>query len=175
MILNCFSSPKITLLIASDVNLKFLIFISRLLPSTYLWLFMVQLLKIWISGRYLLIFGFYSIIIMWLTDYSYYCLLNLQEETDPYAIPMAMGIYKQLTSPLDITTSTIIRRIVSNHEAYQVLPHCCSCQAKIFIIFIAYTCHSGALKYIVVLSKSFMNKIDQFGDTVVNYFGWFIP
>ncbi|XP_042388657.1 ethanolamine-phosphate cytidylyltransferase-like [Zingiber officinale] len=42
-----------------------------------------------------------------------------KEETDPYAIPMAMGIYKQLTSPLDITTSTIIRRIVSNHEAYQ--------------------------------------------------------
>ncbi|KAG6503486.1 hypothetical protein ZIOFF_035801 [Zingiber officinale] len=44
-----------------------------------------------------------------------------KEETDPYAIPMAMGIYKQLTSPLDITTSTIIRRIVSNHEAYQVV------------------------------------------------------
>lgn len=31
-----------------------------------------------------------------------------------------MGIFKVLESPLDITTSTIIRRIVSNHEAYQV-------------------------------------------------------
>jgi hypothetical protein len=33
---------------------------------------------------------------------------------------MDMGIYRRLESPLDITTSTIIRRIVSNHEAYQV-------------------------------------------------------
>lgn len=33
---------------------------------------------------------------------------------------MAMGIFKQLESPLDITTSTIMRRIVANHEAYQV-------------------------------------------------------
>jgi len=30
-----------------------------------------------------------------------------------------MGIFKLLESPLDITTSTIIRRIVSNHEAFQ--------------------------------------------------------
>lgn len=30
-----------------------------------------------------------------------------------------MGIFQVLDSPLDITTSTIIRRIVSNHEAYQ--------------------------------------------------------
>ncbi|XP_074583530.1 ethanolamine-phosphate cytidylyltransferase-like isoform X1 [Curcuma longa] len=43
----------------------------------------------------------------------------LKEDSNPYAIPMAMGIYKQLQSPLDITTSTIIKRIVSNHEAYQ--------------------------------------------------------
>ncbi|CAL9069458.1 unnamed protein product [Musa banksii] len=42
-----------------------------------------------------------------------------KEESNPYAVPMAMGIYKQLNSPLDITTSTIIKRIVSNHEAYQ--------------------------------------------------------
>lgn len=47
--------------------------------------------------------------------------LTLQEELNPYAVPMAMGIYKQLNSPLDITTSTIIKRIVSNHEAYQVI------------------------------------------------------
>ncbi|KAF8671280.1 hypothetical protein HU200_049989 [Digitaria exilis] len=33
---------------------------------------------------------------------------------------MAMGIYHRLESPLDITTSSIIRRIVANHEAYQV-------------------------------------------------------
>ena len=32
-----------------------------------------------------------------------------------------MGIYRRLESPLDITTSTIIRRIVANHEAYQVI------------------------------------------------------
>ncbi|KAG6466187.1 hypothetical protein ZIOFF_076030 [Zingiber officinale] len=43
----------------------------------------------------------------------------LKEDSNPYAVPMAMGIYKQLKSPLDITTSTIIKRIVSNHEAYQ--------------------------------------------------------
>lgn len=34
-----------------------------------------------------------------------------------------MGIYRQLESSLDITTSTIIRRIVANHEAYQVYPN----------------------------------------------------
>ncbi|XP_047340730.1 ethanolamine-phosphate cytidylyltransferase-like [Impatiens glandulifera] len=37
----------------------------------------------------------------------------------PYAVPFSMGILKTLDSPLDITTSTIIKRIVSNHEAYQ--------------------------------------------------------
>jgi hypothetical protein len=43
-----------------------------------------------------------------------------QDDSNPYAVPMAMGIYRRLESPLDITTSTIIRRIVANHEAYQV-------------------------------------------------------
>ncbi|CAN6468478.1 unnamed protein product [Victoria cruziana] len=38
---------------------------------------------------------------------------------NPYAIPMSMGIFKELESPLDITTTTIIKRIVANHEAYQ--------------------------------------------------------
>lgn len=33
---------------------------------------------------------------------------------------MEMGLYQQLESPLDITTTTIIKRIVANHEAYQV-------------------------------------------------------
>ena len=43
-----------------------------------------------------------------------------QDHSHPYAVPMDMGIFRRLESPLDITTSTIIRRIVSNHEAYQV-------------------------------------------------------
>lgn len=40
-------------------------------------------------------------------------------KSNPYAVPIEMGIFQQLDSPLDVTTSTIIRRIVSNHEAYQ--------------------------------------------------------
>ncbi|CAM8964694.1 unnamed protein product [Rhodiola kirilowii] len=43
----------------------------------------------------------------------------LKEKDNPYAVPISMGIFKLLESPLDITTSTIIRRIVSNHEAYE--------------------------------------------------------
>ncbi|CAN4118040.1 unnamed protein product [Withania somnifera] len=42
-----------------------------------------------------------------------------KEKGNPYDVPISMGIFKILDSPLDITTSTIIRRIVSNHEAYQ--------------------------------------------------------
>lgn len=42
-----------------------------------------------------------------------------KRECNPYAVPINMGIFKILDSPLDITTTTIIRRIVSNHEAYQ--------------------------------------------------------
>nr|GLL36763.1 ethanolamine-phosphate cytidylyltransferase-like [Ipomoea trifida] len=42
-----------------------------------------------------------------------------KEEGNPYAVPISMDIFQVLESPLDITTSTIIRRIVSNHEAYQ--------------------------------------------------------
>ncbi|GKV04258.1 hypothetical protein SLEP1_g16439 [Rubroshorea leprosula] len=42
-----------------------------------------------------------------------------KEEGNPYAIPISMGIFKVLESPLDITTTTIIRRIVANHEAYE--------------------------------------------------------
>ncbi|XP_059645668.1 ethanolamine-phosphate cytidylyltransferase-like [Cornus florida] len=44
---------------------------------------------------------------------------NFQENQTPYDVPISMGIFKLLESPLDITTTTIIRRIVSNHEAYQ--------------------------------------------------------
>ncbi|XP_008244222.1 PREDICTED: ethanolamine-phosphate cytidylyltransferase [Prunus mume] len=43
-----------------------------------------------------------------------------KEQGNPYEVPISMGIFKVLNSPLDITTSTIIRRIVSNHEAYQI-------------------------------------------------------
>ncbi|XP_061375464.1 ethanolamine-phosphate cytidylyltransferase [Gastrolobium bilobum] len=42
-----------------------------------------------------------------------------KEQCNPYAVPISMGIFKVLESTLDITTTTIIRRIVSNHEAYQ--------------------------------------------------------
>ncbi|KAG0467456.1 hypothetical protein HPP92_018423 [Vanilla planifolia] len=43
----------------------------------------------------------------------------LKEKSNPYAVPLEMGICRTIKSPLDITTSTIIKRIVSNHEAYQ--------------------------------------------------------
>ncbi|XP_056171136.1 ethanolamine-phosphate cytidylyltransferase isoform X3 [Syzygium oleosum] len=42
-----------------------------------------------------------------------------KDEGNPYAVPISMGIFKVLESPLDITTTTIIRRIVANHEAFQ--------------------------------------------------------
>ncbi|XP_019461806.1 PREDICTED: ethanolamine-phosphate cytidylyltransferase-like [Lupinus angustifolius] len=42
-----------------------------------------------------------------------------KEKSNPYAVPISMGVFKILDSPLDITTTTIIRRILSNHEAYQ--------------------------------------------------------
>ncbi|KAF1883915.1 hypothetical protein Lal_00038409 [Lupinus albus] len=42
-----------------------------------------------------------------------------KEQSNPYAVPISMGVFKILESPLDITTTTIIRRILSNHEAYQ--------------------------------------------------------
>ena len=54
----------------------------------------------------------------WLTFFLFY--FYLQETCNPYDVPISMGIFKILESPLDITTTTIIRRIVSNHEAYQV-------------------------------------------------------
>ncbi|KAF9595835.1 hypothetical protein IFM89_005321 [Coptis chinensis] len=42
-------------------------------------------------------------------------------ESNPYVVPISMGIYRLLESPLDITTTTIIKRIVSNQEAFQVI------------------------------------------------------
>lgn len=41
------------------------------------------------------------------------------EKDNPYAVPKSMDIFKVIESPLDITTTTIIRRIVANQEAYQ--------------------------------------------------------
>ncbi|KAK2655488.1 hypothetical protein Ddye_008540 [Dipteronia dyeriana] len=42
-----------------------------------------------------------------------------KEQDNPYAVPISLDIFKVLDSPLDITTTTIIKRILSNHEAYQ--------------------------------------------------------
>jgi ethanolamine-phosphate cytidylyltransferase len=43
----------------------------------------------------------------------------LQGENDPYAAAKELGIFKLLESPLNMTTSTIIQRILTNHEAYK--------------------------------------------------------
>ncbi|CAN0839099.1 Ethanolamine-phosphate cytidylyltransferase [Linum grandiflorum] len=39
-------------------------------------------------------------------------------ENDPYAVPKAMGIFRMLDSPKDITTTSVTKRIIANHEAY---------------------------------------------------------
>ncbi|CAI0387235.1 unnamed protein product [Linum tenue] len=38
--------------------------------------------------------------------------------SDPYAVPKAMGIFRMLDSPKDITTTSVTKRIIANHEAY---------------------------------------------------------
>ncbi|KAG4113266.1 hypothetical protein ERO13_D13G212100v2 [Gossypium hirsutum] len=43
---------------------------------------------------------------------------SLPGETDPYAIPKSMGIFRLLESPKSITTSSVAQRIVTNHEVY---------------------------------------------------------
>ncbi|TXG48670.1 hypothetical protein EZV62_024545 [Acer yangbiense] len=43
---------------------------------------------------------------------------SLTGETDPYAIPKSMGIFRLLESPKSITTTSVAQRIVANHEAY---------------------------------------------------------
>mmetsp|Transcript_13727 Transcript_13727/g.18858 ORF Transcript_13727/g.18858 Transcript_13727/m.18858 type:complete len:159 (+) Transcript_13727:905-1381(+) len=40
-------------------------------------------------------------------------------KVDPYAVPKEMGIFKLIVSPHQMTTSTIIDRIMKNHEAYE--------------------------------------------------------
>jgi hypothetical protein len=44
----------------------------------------------------------------------------LQGEHDPYAAAKEMDMFKVIKSPRDMTTSTIIQRILANHEAYKV-------------------------------------------------------
>ncbi|KAK8937198.1 hypothetical protein KSP39_PZI011858 [Platanthera zijinensis] len=41
------------------------------------------------------------------------------EEMDPYSIPKAMGIFKTIVSPQNITSSSIASRIIHNLEAYK--------------------------------------------------------
>uniref|UniRef100_A0A0C9RQA3 Ethanolamine-phosphate cytidylyltransferase n=1 Tax=Wollemia nobilis TaxID=56998 RepID=A0A0C9RQA3_9CONI len=43
----------------------------------------------------------------------------LNGDVDPYQAPKAMGNFKIIESPRDITTTSIIKRIVANHEAYK--------------------------------------------------------
>lgn len=40
-------------------------------------------------------------------------------EIDPYSAAKAAGIFSEIKSPRDITTSTIISRILANHDAYK--------------------------------------------------------
>lgn len=43
----------------------------------------------------------------------------LSDENDPYKAAKELGIFKVIESPMDTTTTTIIKRIVANHEAYK--------------------------------------------------------
>ncbi len=51
--------------------------------------------------------------VLWLTYF--------QGERDPYTAAKEMGIFTVIESPRNMTTSTIIQRILTNHEAYKVL------------------------------------------------------
>ncbi|KAK6139712.1 hypothetical protein DH2020_026543 [Rehmannia glutinosa] len=42
----------------------------------------------------------------------------LNGKSDPYVVPKNMGIFQTLESPKDITTTSIARRIIVNHEIY---------------------------------------------------------
>lgn len=43
-----------------------------------------------------------------------------QGDGDPYAVPKSMGIFRLLESPKNITTTSIAKRIVANHDAFKV-------------------------------------------------------
>ncbi|KAJ0984153.1 hypothetical protein J5N97_002509 [Dioscorea zingiberensis] len=40
-------------------------------------------------------------------------------EFDPYTIPKSMGIFQMITSPMNITSASVARRIIDNYEAYK--------------------------------------------------------
>ncbi|KAK3011052.1 hypothetical protein RJ639_012462 [Escallonia herrerae] len=42
----------------------------------------------------------------------------LNGKADPYVVPKNLGIFRALESPKDITTTSVARRIVANHEIY---------------------------------------------------------
>ncbi|XP_010263306.1 PREDICTED: ethanolamine-phosphate cytidylyltransferase-like [Nelumbo nucifera] len=43
----------------------------------------------------------------------------LNDDADPYAAPKSMGIFRMIESPKDITTSSVAKRIIANHEVYK--------------------------------------------------------
>jgi len=43
----------------------------------------------------------------------------LNGDVDPYSAPKSMGIFKIIESPRNITTTSIMKRIVANHEAFK--------------------------------------------------------
>lgn len=43
----------------------------------------------------------------------------LKDEVDPYAAPKSMGIFRTLKSPKDITTTSVAKRIIANHDVYK--------------------------------------------------------
>jgi len=42
----------------------------------------------------------------------------INDEADPYAAPKKLGLYKEIESPNDMTTSTILSRILKNRQSY---------------------------------------------------------
>lgn len=42
----------------------------------------------------------------------------LNDKPDPYAVPKSKGIFRMLESPKDITTTSVIQRIIANHDVY---------------------------------------------------------
>ncbi|PIA43931.1 hypothetical protein AQUCO_01800170v1 [Aquilegia coerulea] len=42
-----------------------------------------------------------------------------RDEVDPYAAPKSMGIFRLLQSPKEITTTSVAKRIIANHEIYK--------------------------------------------------------
>jgi len=42
----------------------------------------------------------------------------ITDEADPYAAPKKLGIYREIDSPSDMTTSTILSRILRNRQSY---------------------------------------------------------